>query len=317
MKKVFSGFSVCFLAIFLFVSCASTPKAQVRPEENFYWTIEGTSKSGQPSYVHILGTIHMGDDRLFPLPESIMNDFNKSKRVVAEIGSDDIQELEIKMLTVMMESVVNARGRDLSKELTAEEVAVVVSQIGMQGFTVLRMMEPWLLTYTLASLQWSNSGLSSEKGVDTVLMGMLTESGRKWEGLDTADFQLDVLRFGTYDQQLFMLKEQIAEIMDPSESDDTLVKMYDAYLKGDADLLSEIIFSDEEAEMADLDVDTVKFLLEYNNMMVTKRNKAWAEKIKEWLKEGEETFIFAGSAHFLGDDSVFKYLKKNGVLAKD
>ena len=95
----------------------------------------------------------MGDDRLFPLPESIMNDFNKSKRVVAEIGSDDIQELEIKMLTVMMESVVNARGRDLSKELTAEEVAVVVSQIGMQGFTLLRMMEPWLLTYTLASLQ--------------------------------------------------------------------------------------------------------------------------------------------------------------------
>ena len=283
MKKVLSILLVCFTGLFLFVSCASTPKAQVKPQERFYWTIEGTSKSGQPSYVHILGTIHMGDDRIYPLPETIMSDFNKSKRVVAEIGSDDIKELEVKMLKVMMESVVKAGGRDLSKELTEKEIAVVESQIGKQGFAMMRMMEPWLLTYTLASLQWSNSGLVPEKGVDTVLMGMLTEAGRKGEGLDTADFQLDILRFGTYDQQLFMLKDQISEIMDPSESDAYLVKMYDAYLKGDDEQLTGIIFAEEEAELKDLDVDTVKFLIEYNNLMVTKRNKAWAEKIKEWL----------------------------------
>ncbi|MBP5175364.1 MAG: TraB/GumN family protein, partial [Treponema sp.] len=48
----------------------------------------------------------------------------------------------------------------------------------------------------------------------------------------------------------------------------------------------------------------------YNEALLTKRNKAWAEKIKGYLNEGGETFIFAGSMHFLGKDSVFKYLGK-------
>ncbi|MBP5357819.1 MAG: TraB/GumN family protein [Treponema sp.] len=319
MKKVFSLISVCFAVLF-FISCASIPKAQLQPQERFYWTIEGTSKNGQPSYVHILGTIHMGDDRLYPLPETVMNDFNKSKRVVAEIGSDDMNELELKIVTVMMDSMLKAHGHDLSKELTPEELEFLVNQLGMQTFTVLSRAEPWLITYTLASLQWTNSGLTSEKGIDTVLMGMLRNAGRKWEGLDTIDFQLKVLRYGTYEQQLYMLKDEISELMDTDKSDELMLKMYEAYLNTDLEMMTEVCFDDDEeqaAEMEDLEPEIVEFLVGYNDLILTQRNKSWAEKIKEWLKEGEETFIFAGSAHFLGSESVFEYLKKNGVLPRD
>ena len=48
--------------------------------------------------------------------------------------------------------------------------------------------------------------------------------------------------------------------------------------------------------------------------MLTDRHSAWADKIKTWLAEGGSTFIFAGSAHFVGNDSVFFYLKQNGTL---
>lgn len=319
MKKVFSLISVCFAVLF-FVSCASVPKAQLQPQDRFYWTIEGTSKNGQPAFVHVLGTVHMGDDRLYPLPETVMNDFNKSKRVVAEIGADDMNELEVKLMTVMMESVLKSMGRDLSKELTPEELDFLVDQLGMETFTSLSRLEPWLITYTLASQQWTDSGLTAEKGIDTVLMEMLNNSGRKWEGLDTVDFQLKVLRYGTYDQQVYMLKDEISDLMDQEKTDETLLKMYEAYLNADLEMMTEVCFDDEEeqeAEMEDLDPEIVEFLVGYNDLILTQRNKAWAEKIKEWIKEGEETFIFAGSAHFLGKESVFEYLKKNGVLVKD
>ena len=317
MKKVFSILSVCFVAVFFF-SCASMPKAQLEPQERFYWTIEGTSKNGQPSYVHVLGTVHMGDDRLYPLPETVMNGFNKSKRVVAEIGSDDMDEIEKKIVTVMMESMLKAHGHDLSKELESEEVQFLVDQLGMQVFAGLSRMEPWIVTYTLAALQWTDSGLSSEKGIDNVLMEMLKNSGRKWEGLDTVDFQLKVLRYGTYEQQLYMLKDEIADLLDPTKSDEVMLKMYDAYLNSDVEMMAEVSFGDEgeDEEGEELDAEMVEFLLGYNDLILTQRNKAWAEKIKEWLKEGEETFIFAGSAHFIGPESVFEYLKKNGVLAR-
>ncbi|MBO4319159.1 MAG: TraB/GumN family protein [Treponema sp.] len=318
MKKVFSFMTVIFVSLFLFVSCAGSPKAElVQSQKGLYWTVSGTDSKGKPSCVHILGTIHMGDDRLYPLPQEIMDDLENSSRIAAEVGSDDLAETERKMLTIMMESALKAHGRSLEKELTEDEVNVIVNAIGVQNFTVLKIFEPWVLMDTLGTLQWTKSGLTAEKGVDNTLMEMLKKKDRKWEGLDTLDDQLKILRYGTYDQQLYLLKELLAEIIDPTQSDEYLVKMYGAYLNGDAETLTQIIFAEEEEDLKNLDADTLKFMIEYNNLIMTQRNKAWAEKIKAWLKEGGETFIFAGSAHFLGDGSVFTYLKKNGVLQKE
>ena len=313
MKKVFPIISLLFISI-LFFSCLSSPKASLEPKERFYWTISGTDKSGKPSYVHILGTIHMGDDRLYPLPDVIMDDLINSKRIAAEIGSDDIQELQARMYGLLMESVVKAKGRDISKELTKEELEFVVETVGAQAFAMYRMMEPWMLTETLAVQQWVDSGLSHEKGLDTVLMDLLTSKGLKWEGLDSLDTQLEILTFGTYDQQLFMLKDLISDLIDSTEANEYINRMYEAYLGSDKGSLAEVVQEEKDTEIQELDGDMLKFVVEYNDMVITQRNRAWAEKIKGWLREGGETFIFAGSAHFLGDDSVFVYLKKNGVL---
>ncbi len=321
MKKFFNTLSVSFLSLFLFVSCASVPKAQVQHQNGVYWTIEGTDKSGKPSYVHILGTIHMGDDRLYPLPDEIMDDLKNSKRVAAEIGSADMASIQGKMMGIMMQSAIKAGGRNLEEELTKEELDVVINSIGMQGFAMLRLFEPWVITDTISSLQWTNSGLDSSKGIDTTLMEVLKKEGRSWEGLDSVDTQLEILQYGTYDQQLFMLKDLLADIMDPTESDKNLNLMYEAYLSGDVDRLADVLFMEETEELEELedieeaDEAMIDFIIEYNDIVMIKRNKAWAEKIKNWLREGGETFIFAGSAHFLGDDSVFTYLRKNGVLA--
>ncbi|MBO7637489.1 MAG: TraB/GumN family protein [Treponema sp.] len=313
MKKVFSLIFLVFISL-LFLSCLSSPKASLEPTERFYWTISGTDKRGNPSYVHILGTIHMADDRLYPLPDVIMDDLNNSKRIAAEIGSDDMQELQGRMYGLLMESVVRAKGRDISKELTKEELEYVEETIGPQAFAMYRMMEPWMLTETLAMQQWMDSGLSHEKGLDTVLMDMLTSKGLKWEGLDSLDTQLDILTFGTYDQQLFMLKDLLSDLIDSTETNEYINRMYEAYLNGEKGSLTEVVQEEEDAELDELDGEMLKFMLEYNDKIITQRNRAWAEKIKVWLREGGETFIFAGSAHFLGNDSVFVYLKKNGVL---
>ena len=49
---------------------------------------------------------------------------------------------------------------------------------------------------------------------------------------------------------------------------------------------------------------------QYHDLVYTNRNKDWAEDITNYLNEGGTTFIFAGCAHWLGDDSVFHYLKE-------
>ncbi|MBO7486177.1 MAG: TraB/GumN family protein, partial [Spirochaetaceae bacterium] len=54
----------------------------------------------------------------------------------------------------------------------------------------------------------------------------------------------------------------------------------------------------------------------YYKKMFDERNKKWADKIADYLKQGGKTFIFAGTGHFTGDNSVFSYMRKNGTLQK-
>jgi uncharacterized protein YbaP (TraB family) len=49
-------------------------------------------------------------------------------------------------------------------------------------------------------------------------------------------------------------------------------------------------------------------------MVYANRNKDWANDITEYLAQGGTTFIFAGTAHWVGNDSVFNYLRKLGTI---
>ena len=56
------------------------------------------------------------------------------------------------------------------------------------------------------------------------------------------------------------------------------------------------------------------FMESYYKAIMDDRNSAWAKKIDSWLREGGSSFVFAGCAHFIGDHSVFYYLKENNTI---
>ena len=79
MKKLnIKLFAILFVAASLLVSCASKPKAApkatlTRTDSRLFWRIDGTDASGNPSTVYIQGTFHLGDERIFPLSEEVIN----------------------------------------------------------------------------------------------------------------------------------------------------------------------------------------------------------------------------------------------------
>ena len=44
------------------------------------------------------------------------------------------------------------------------------------------------------------------------------------------------------------------------------------------------------------------------------RNIVWADKFEEYLNKGGTSFVFAGLAHFLGEDCVFEQMRIKGIL---
>ena len=84
--------------------------------------------------------------------------------------------------------------------------------------------------------------------------------------------------------------------------------LYEAYLANDAKKLESILTLSRMADEA-----RGEFYRAYYNKLFTERNKAWADKILQYLDEGGTTFIFAGCGHFVGHDSVFANLEKRGI----
>ena len=109
-----------------------------------------------------------------------------------------------------------------------------------------------------------------------------------------------------------MLKDSLKVFLDPENGEELTkltVDLYNAYLTNDEKAIAALFEqsdADEEAQAA--------FYKEYHDMVYANRNKDWANDITEYLAQGGTTFIFAGTAHWVGNDSVFNYLRKLGTI---
>lgn len=319
-KKIINTVAVCLLAVTL-CSCASNAVAKKAPatikkyEDAMFWEINSTDKNGAPSKLYVLGTIHVGDDNLYPLPEAVEQAYINADKLVGEISSDDNKKIVNETVTRQMASMqreaarVEETGKKLSEYLTDDQKKLVTALLGgPQGLAQMELFEPWVLSTALTTIPIVYSGYDPTKGYDSYLTTRSASEGRTVEGLDTLEVQFEIIEFGDWETQLEMLKETLdALIENQADPGKDLKDIYNAYLTADVKVVSDVM----EAQLAE---DTSDFGDEYNNLLFTKRNTDWATKFANYLNEGGTTFIFAGCGHFVGPDSVFEIMANNGTL---
>ncbi len=314
-KKSFSFFVmifVCFCSL-QFISCGSSVnvadrKTTVENVDKMFWAVNGYDKKGKPSTVYLFGTIHVGKEDLFPYADSINRAIARSDRFAAEISSANIEKIQTETIKLIGQSFVKAKGRSIKEQLTDEQWSVIDRLIGNAAMAYVRV-EPWVLNTALVQELYKTSGLSSDWGIDFNLMAYLKKEKKSWDGLDELETQLNILTFGSYDEQLWVLKQDIDQILNPEELNKHINALYEAYVKGDAEALNTIA----QQEPGKNDETMKEFVKSYEKALITDRNQKWAYKIRDYLNQGGKTFIFAGAQHFCGEESVFHYLKEYGI----
>ena len=315
MKKNIESILV-LLVLGAFVSCASNPPAKnatrVAEQARMFWQIDGVDAEGKPSVVYIQGTIHVGDKRLYPLADVVVEAWNSADRIVGEISTADWAKFQNELQNRMLESLRGANGRRISAALTSGQKGALYSVLGKSEAEQTDLFEPWVTNLSLQTLVYTSSGLSAEQGLDGQFMLLAYRQNREMEGLDDLETQFDVLTFGTYDEQLIMLQDMLDDIAGENDIDQYVRKLYDAYLADDMESLDALL--KESYQMHDEPAAKAALYRAYYAKTFTERNKAWAKKIAAWLSEGGTTFIFAGAGHFIGEDSVFSCLRKTKGL---
>ena len=309
MKTIFKTIlTVITVAFFVFAAAScKTTSALYEPEKQagrMFWKIEGTDKKGKPSAVYILGTIHIGDERLYPLADETADAFINADQIAAEISSSDMTILQQEIQMKIKGSYLRADGRNVMQFLEPGQVETIKELMG-QNAASLALFEPWVLQLVINQLMMQKTGYNPEYGLDNQLMNTAKLAGKTWTGLDDIETQLDILSAGSYSEQIYWLKELLSSVSEGGDYKEQIDELYNAYLEDDIQKIAQIY---EESRTAK-DPSMQKATDEKNRMMIDERNKKWAAKIKKWLNEGGNTFIFAGCLHFAGDRSVFTFLK--------
>lgn len=312
-KKFLLVLSVAFVASLSFISCGSTKLLKnqavlTKEPERMFWKISGTDVNGQPSNVYLLGTIHVADERLYPLEEKVVNAFLTSDRLFAELSYEDVAVNLQNEMQNMMPKALLPDGKVILDDLTEEQRMTLYETTGGQIASTLCGFEPWVLFSVVESLYMNNIGFKPEFGLDLNLYAVAAQNGKAVSGMDSLQTQLDVVTFGDYNIQIQMLRDVLDDIK-KEDSKKFLAELYECYLNNDIEAFAKL--SDENNES-----DEVKnsFYKDYHKKILNDRNEDWAKKICNFLNEGGSTFIFVGSAHLIGKDSVFEYLKKMGAF---
>ena len=282
----------------------SRPVLIERPER-FFWEIRGNKGS-----VYVLGTIHVADKSFYPLEKNVLRAFDKTDRLVSELGGmAEMEALVGEMQTVIMKNMNTDPKKSLLNVLSEDELVFLYEMIGDDAVHQLALFNPWILNTVLAQLLMNKAGLNAGDGIDMYLMQRA--ENKKIEALDTVEQQLAALSYGTFDDQLAILKDSIQALRNIDKSMKEIHKIRDLYLSNNRKALSALLvelllevpssFSEKKAQA-------------YIDALLTDRNRIWAQKFDSYLREGGNTFVFAGAAHFLGKTSVFEIMRQKNML---
>ncbi|UTC78704.1 TraB/GumN family protein [Treponema sp. OMZ 799] len=307
IKKLLPGI-LTLLFLFCFLSSCATknsnlkdgaePKAVlIKHPERMFWEIKKDEAS-----IYVLGTIHVADKDFYPLEDKILETFDNADRLVSELGGlPEMNSLQEKLQVRMLQNMNLNPEKDLSNFLSEDEINVVKQELGEGIAAPLFKFNPWILTITLNQILYTKADLEPQNGIDIHLINRAGE--RKIEALETIDEQLDILSSGSFEEQVYDLKKTIDDLQNADKTIDFLTKLKRLYLENNSEDLKDFIGS----------------LLEMSegiphDALLKARNIVWAEKFDQYLNEGGTSFVFAGIAHFLGEDSVFEQMRLKGIL---
>ena len=144
-----------------------------------------------------------------------------------------------------------------------------------------------------------------QEQLDTFFQSQAIQNGKKVDGLETAEFQFNLLFNGSSLQrqaQLLMctLNNIEAEV-------ENLKKLTNAYMNQDLNTMLKI--SEERKG------DQCDALPGEEDTMIYNRNKTWAEKLPAIMKAAP-TFVAVGALHLPGEKGLLNLLKRQGYTVE-
>jgi len=247
--------------------------------------------------IYILGTVHV-------LPKGFVWRNGVIDKAMAESQSLTLETVLDKdpesVSRVLLTTGMAKDAPPLADRVPAAKRAMLTALMAKSGIptALLDKMKSWSAAVVLTSASFAEIGLKpGEEGVEPEVTRLFREAKKPVDGLETVDQQL-----GFFDQlpEAAQRKFLVSTLDDPKKARAEFALMVKAWAKGDVDAIARA-FSEEP-----------EFTPELRELLVVKRDRAWADALIKRLETPGTSFVAVGAGHLAGPASVQAMLAAKG-----
>ncbi len=285
MKKVLSLWLWCIVALATFPSLAKITPA--------LWQIE---KQGVTSY--LLGTMHVGDESMGTLPDTIHKAIDSSEAIVVEVNLEAIPALQMQQRSLPFLRLEN--GRTLNTELSEKSYKQLGSYFADKGINIelFSALKPWAVLMTVMQIEMQNAGFLEQNGIDKQVIQTANSLNKPIIELESLEQQLEM--FSAFEEYSdLMVADTFRQLED---FDRYFLGIAKSWKTGDMAAFTEI-YQDtfDDSEFGQLN----------EHVLLIERNQNWVKKLANPLTE-KSLFIAVGALHLPEQNGLIALLKKQG-----
>lgn len=265
-----------------------------KPHPLFLWRIESNTAT-----VYLGGSIHILKPGLYPLAPQYQAAFDIADFFVTEV---DASELDPQKMQFQLTRFGVLEPEQSLASVLPERVYADLQSAGEDyglPMSALERFKPAYVTQQLAVMALLSVGYSPQHGMEQHFQQQLGD--RQTLGLETVEFQLDLLLNQPLAMQTQMTRDTLTQLDDFEAITADLIK---AWLYGNDE-----VFSDAFTQQSGTSEEAQVFLTK----LLDDRNVKMVEKIEGYLNTQGNYFVLVGAAHFLGEQGIITLLQEQGI----
>lgn len=254
--------------------------------------------------VYLLGTIHVGSDRLYPLPAAVETAYARATVIALEADPTDPSAL------LAVGSTMYQPPDSLEQHIPPKLYRDVQARLATTGLPpeIGRMMKPWLLSMTLTMEEMGRLGYDAGQGIDVHLATRAKRDGKRLIELESMAMQIALLDSFSAEVQGAMLRSTIDGLQSGRVGAE-MTAMVDRWRLGDAGGLDDLVQRDLEATGGNA-------ARELRTRLYDQRNHDMTDKIVRLLAGRDVVLVGVGAGHMTGPTGITTLLAAKGFSVR-
>ncbi|NIZ14364.1 TraB/GumN family protein [Phaeobacter sp. HF9A] len=258
--------------------------------------------------IHIIGTQHSGDARMFAMMRQIRPVIEQADAVFLEVTEEQMQTTE-NAPAHLDRYILLPRGQRLDRMMSAEDWHLLSARLAVYGIPAEAAagMQPWYLSDYLTGTDCTKRGIGVRRGLDDRIERAARRAATPTLGLEAPETGLAALAAMPLHDQLQLL---LLDLKSKTRHADLYVTLSESYfddrLTEGRILMSWMIYRDLPVPRAKVH----RLLRSFDRQVLEKRNRAWAKRLQ--ARPEKLLVVAVGAAHLAGNAGLLNLLAQRG-----